>query len=52
MDYTEAKIREKNGKFYVMNEDGTKVLSGPYKTKEEAVNRLKQIEFFKNKKEG
>jgi len=39
-------VKEKN-KFFVQSKDGKKNLGGPYKTKEEADKRLKQIEYFK-----
>lgn len=42
-------VKEKGG-FSVKSEDGAKHLGGPYKTKAEAELRLKQVEFFKNKK--
>lgn len=40
-------LKKINGKWYVYSEDGSKKLGGPYDTKEEAVKRLRQIEFFK-----
>lgn len=49
MHFTEAVIKEQNGSFYVYSHDGKKKLGGPYKTKKEAVKRLQQIEYFKNK---
>ena len=42
-------IKEKNGRYAVYNKEGSKKLSGWYDTKEEAVGRLKEIEYFKNK---
>lgn len=36
--------------FEVRSESGNKRLGGPYKTKAEAVHRLKQVEYFKAKK--
>ena len=41
-------IRKKNGKYYVMSEDG-KNLGGPYDTEEQAGKRLQQVEYFKHK---
>lgn len=37
------------GVYKVMSEDGTKHL-GTYKTKEEALKRIREVEYFKNKK--
>ena len=42
--------KSKNG-FHVKSESGDKNLGGPYKTREEAEHRLKQIEWFKRKDE-
>lgn len=42
-------IKEKNGRYAVYNKEGSKKLSDWYDTKKEAVNRLKEIEYFKNK---
>lgn len=44
-------VREKNGEWYVFSEEGKK-LGGPYKTEDEAKERLKQIEFYKHKKDN
>lgn len=41
-------IRQQNGQYHVLSEDGKKRL-GSYKTYGEAVKRLQQIEYFKNK---
>ncbi len=43
-------IREENGKFNIYSEDGSKKL-GSYGTKAEAVERLRQIEGHKDKRE-
>lgn len=43
-------IREFGGSYYVYSHDGKKRLAGPYKTKEEAVRRLQQIEVWKKRK--
>ncbi len=43
-------IRKIKGKFYVYSEDGKRRLSKGYETKSEAAARLRQIEYFKNKK--
>jgi hypothetical protein len=42
-------IKEKNGRYAVYNKEGSKKLSDWYTTKKEAVDRLKEIEYFKNK---
>lgn len=45
-------IRKEADGYYVKSESG-KSLGGPYKTKKEAEERLKQVEMFKHiKKEG
>ena len=44
-------IKEKDGKFCVVSEDGTREF-GCYPTKPEAIRRLSQIEFFKHKESG
>jgi hypothetical protein len=36
--------------YQVLSENGKKNLGGPYKTKAEAVKRLRQVEFFKHNK--
>ncbi len=41
-------IRKKKDGYHVLSEKG-KNLGGPYKTREEAEKRLKQVEFFKHK---
>jgi len=48
-------IVRRNGKWYVVSEkkgsDGKrKNLGGPYDTHKEAVERLKQVEYFKHRK--
>lgn len=42
-------IVKENGKYYVKSESGDKNLGGPYSSHEDAVARLKQVEWFKNK---
>lgn len=42
-------IREEAGKFYVYSHDGAKKLGGPYESKAEAEERLREIEYFKAK---
>lgn len=41
-------VKKKDG-YHLMSKDGSKHLGGPYKTREEAVNREKQVQFFKSK---
>ena len=36
--------------YKVLSEKSGKNLGGPYKTREEAVKRLQQVEYFKHKK--
>ena len=36
--------------YKVLSETGKKNLGGPYKTKEEAQKRLRQVEYFKHNK--
>lgn len=45
----EAMIR-KTGKGYTVKSESGKNLGGPYKTREAAEKRLKQVEYFKHKK--
>lgn len=42
-------IRKEGSKYVVRSEDGTKKL-GEYETKEEAEKRLRQVEYWKDKK--
>jgi len=42
-------IRRAEGGWIVVSEDGKKKFGGPYKTREEAVRRLRQVEYFKSK---
>jgi hypothetical protein len=43
-------ILHKSDGFHVVSENGSKNLGGPYKTREEAVHRLQQVEFWKRQK--
>lgn len=43
-------IKREKGGYAVYKHDGSKKLSRVYKTKEEAVKRLQQIEYFKHAK--
>ena len=42
-------IKRKNG-YYVLSEKTRKNLGGPYKTRELALKRLRQVEYFKHLK--
>ncbi len=44
-------VKRKDG-YYVLSEKTRKNLGGPYKTRSEAVKRLREVEFFKHKKKG
>ena len=41
-------VKRKNG-YYVLSEKTRRNLGGPYKTRDEAVKRLGQVEFFKHR---
>ncbi len=43
-------IKKVEGGYKVISEKTGKNLGGPYKTKEQAKSRLRQVEFFKRKK--
>jgi hypothetical protein len=43
-------IKKVKGGYEVVSEKTGKNLGGPYKTKEEAKKRLRQVEFFKRSK--
>jgi hypothetical protein len=43
-------IKKVKGGYQVVSEKSGKNLGGPYRTKEEAKKRLRQVEFFKRKK--
>ena len=45
-------IVKRNDGYHVVSETGGKNLGGPYKSKEEAVTRLRQVEYFKHHKGG
>ena len=42
-------VKRKDG-YFVLSEKTQRNLGGPYKTKEEAQKRLRQVEYFKHKK--
>jgi hypothetical protein len=41
-------VKQKDG-YHVISEKTGKNLGGPYATKKEAINRLREVEFYKNK---
>jgi hypothetical protein len=41
-------IKKVTGGYQVKSEDGKKNLGGPYKSRAEAVKRLRQVEYFKH----
>ena len=43
-------IKKVKGGYEVVSEKTRKNLGGPYKTREEATKRLRQVEFFKHNK--
>jgi hypothetical protein len=43
-------IKKVKGGYQVVSEKSGKNLGGPYKSKEEAAKRLRQVEFFKHRK--
>lgn len=43
-------IVKRKGGYYVLAEKTRRNLGGPYRTREEAVKRLRQIEYFKHLK--
>lgn len=42
-------VKRKKG-YYVLSEKTKRNLGGPYKTRQEAVKRLRQVEYFKRLK--
>jgi len=42
-------IKKVKDGYKVLSSDGKKNLGGPYKTKQEAKKRLRQVEFFKRR---
>jgi len=42
-------IKKRAGGWFVVSEEGRN-LGGPYKSRKEAVHRLRQVEYFKHKK--
>jgi hypothetical protein len=43
-------IKKRKDGYYVLSEKTSKNLGGPYATRAAAVKRLKQVEYFKHKK--
>tara|TARA_Y100000592_G_scaffold91243_1_gene151082 strand:+ start:93 stop:923 length:831 start_codon:yes stop_codon:yes gene_type:complete len=46
----ESKITERDGKFFLYSKDGSKKLGGPYESREGAMKRERQVNYFKHKK--
>lgn len=44
-------VKKKNG-YYVLSEKTKRNLGGPYKTRDEAKKRLRQVEYFKHLKKS
>lgn len=44
-------VKRKDG-YHVVSKKERKNLGGPYKTRDEALKRLRQVEFFKHSKAG
>jgi hypothetical protein len=44
-------VKKKDG-YYVLSEKSKKNLGGPYKKRDEAVKRLRQVEYFKHLGKG
>ena len=42
-------VKRKSG-YFVLSEKSRRNLGGPYKTREEAAHRLRQVEYFKHLK--
>lgn len=42
-------IKRQGSQWVLMSHDGSKKLGGPYKTREEAVEREREVKFFANK---
>jgi hypothetical protein len=50
-DVVEAVMIKKTAKGYVLHsKDGSRKLGGPYRTREEALKRERQVQFFKHAK--
>jgi len=45
-------IKKLDGKYFVYSHDGNKRLSAGYDSREDALKRLRQIEFYKRKDKG
>ena len=42
-------VKKRDG-YYVLSKEKKRNLGGPYKTRDEALARLRQVEFFKHQK--
>jgi len=45
-------IKKEDGKWVLYTADGSKKLGGPYNTEKEAIDRERQVQYFKNHKEA
>lgn len=45
-------IAKRKDGYYVLSEKTRRNLGGPYKSREEAVKRLRQVEFFKHQRKS
>ena len=45
-------ITKRKAGYYVLSEKTKRNMGGPYKTRDEAKKRLRQIEFFRHQKKG
>jgi hypothetical protein len=45
-------IKKENGKWVLYSSDGSKKLGGPYDTEQDAIDRERQVQYFKNHKEA
>ena len=50
MDTLQEKIVKRKDGWYLLSKDGEKKLGGPYKTREGAVKRERQVQYFKHLK--
>lgn len=49
-NYSISTVVKRGSQWFVVSKDGSKVLAGPYATRQEAGDRLRQIETFKHMK--
>ncbi|MCX8009083.1 MAG: hypothetical protein N3A54_05300 [Patescibacteria group bacterium] len=46
--FLNERVIQKGGKYYLYSKDGSRKLGGPYRTKEQANKRERQVQFFKH----